>query len=442
MGVIKKKGFHVGMTITEKILAAHAGEESVSPGELINVSIDIVMGHDLSAPLAIHEMERIGAKKVFDPEKIILVPDHFAPSKDVKAAESCKEMKEFARRQGISHYYEVGKMGIAHALLPEKGLVVPGDVIVGGDSHTCSYGALGAFATGVGSTDLAAAMLMGSLWLKVPKSRKFLYHGKLPKWVDAKDLILYTIGDIGVDGALYEAMEFAGAVIEGLPMSGRLTMANMAVEAGAKNGIFAVDRITEKYLRNRAQRHYTVFRSDGDAVYAGVKEYDVGSIEPQVAFPHSPANVKPVREAGEITVDQVVIGSCTNGRIEDFRIAAEVLRGNKVAPYVRLLIIPATQEVYRQAMHEGLFEVFLDANGAISTPTCGPCVGGHMGVLAKGERAVSTTNRNFVGRMGHPESEVYLTNPAVAAACAVKGKIAHPEEVIKRGSRTGRRGSQ
>jgi 3-isopropylmalate/(R)-2-methylmalate dehydratase large subunit len=425
----------MGMTITEKILAAHAGKESVSPGELIEVNIDIIMGHDLSIPLAIHEMERIGAKEVFNPEKIILVPDHFTPNKDVKAAESCKRMREFARRQSISHYYEVGEMGIAHALLPEKGLVVPGDVIVGGDSHTCSYGALGAFATGVGSTDLAAAMLTGSLWFKVPQSRKFLYHGKLPKWVDAKDLILYTIGDIGVDGALYEAMEFAGTAIEHLPMSGRLTMANMAIEAGAKNGIFAVDLITEEYLHNRAQRKYTVFRSDKDAVYAGVKEYDVRGIEPQVAFPHSPANVKPVSKAENITIDQVVIGSCTNGRIEDLRVAGQVLRGNKVAPYVRLIIIPATQEVYRQAMREGLIEIFLDANGVISTPTCGPCVGGHMGVLAKGERAVSTTNRNFIGRMGHQESEVYLTSPAVAAASAVKGKIAHPEEVIRGTSR-------
>jgi 3-isopropylmalate/(R)-2-methylmalate dehydratase large subunit len=421
----------MGMTITEKILAAHAGKESVSPGELIEAKIDIIMGHDLSTPLAIHEMERIGAKKVFNPDKIILVPDHFTPNKDVRAAESCKRMREFARQQGISHYYEVGEMGIAHAFLPEKGLVVPGDVIVGGDSHTCSYGALGAFATGVGSTDLAAAMLAGSLWFKVPQSRKFLYHGKLPKWVDAKDLILYTIGDIGVDGALYEAMEFAGAVIEHLPMSGRLTMANMAIEAGAKNGIFAVDQMTEDYLYHRAQRKYRVFQSDKDAVYAGVKEYDVGSIEPQVAFPHSPANVKPVSEAENITIDQVVIGSCTNGRIEDLRVAGQVLRGNKVAPYVRLIIIPATQGVYRQAMQEGLIEIFLDANGAISTPTCGPCVGGHMGVLAKGERAVSTTNRNFIGRMGHRESEVYLTNPAVAAASAVKGKITHPEEVIR-----------
>lgn len=421
------------MTITEKILAAHAGREIVSPGELIDVSIDVIMGHDLSTPLAIHEMEKIGAHKVFDPEKIVLVPDHFTPNKDVKAAESCKRMREFARAQGISHYYEVGEMGIAHALLPEKGLVLPGDVVVGGDSHTCSYGAVGAFATGIGSTDLAAAMLTGSLWLKVPESVKFVFHGNLQKWVGAKDLILYTIGKIGVDGALYQAMEFTGEVIGRLPMSGRLTMANMAVEAGAKNGIFAVDQVTEDYLRGRANRPYTVFQSDKDARYEDVREYDVGTLEPMVAFPHSPGNVRPVSAAAGIAIDQVVIGSCTNGRIEDFRLAAEVLRGHTKAPGVRLLIIPATQDIYRQAMVEGLFETFLAAHAAISTPTCGPCVGGHMGVLAKGERAVSTTNRNFVGRMGHPESEIYLTNPAVAAASAVKGRIAHPEEVVGKG---------
>ena len=392
------------------------------------------MGHDLSTPLAIYEMEAIGANKVFDPDKIILVPDHFTPNKDVKAAENCKRMRTFARQQGISHYYEVGEMGIAHALLPEKGLVLPGDVVVGGDSHTCTYGAVGAFATGIGSTDLAAAMLTGQLWFKVPGSKKFIYHGLLQEWVDAKDLILYTIGDIGVDGALYNAMEFTGEVISCLPMSGRFTMANMAVEAGAKNGIFEVDDTTLEYLKNRAQRPYKVFRSDEDAAYAEVKDYDVSAIEPLVAFPNQPSNVRPVSEAEDINIDQVVIGSCTNGRIEDLRIAAQVLRGNKVSPGVRLIIIPATQEVYRQALREGLLEIFLDANGAISTPTCGPCVGGHMGVLAKGERALSTTNRNFVGRMGHPESEVYLSNPAVAAASAVKGRIAHPDEVI--GSRT------
>ncbi len=419
----------MAMTITEKILAAHAGKEVISPGELIDVGIDVIMGHDLSMPLAIHEMEKIGAKKVFDPEKIVLVPDHFTPNKDVKAAEGCKRMREFAREQGISRYYEVGEMGIAHALLPEQGLVVPGDVIVGGDSHTCTYGAVGAFATGVGSTDLAAAMLTGTLWLKVPESMKLILRGKLQKWVGAKDLILHVIGNIGVDGALYMAMEFIGEAIDRLPMSGRLTMANMAVEAGAKNAIFAVDATTEEYLRGRARRPYTVFQSDRDAGYADVREYDVERLEPMVAFPHSPGNVKPVSAATDIVIDQVVIGSCTNGRIEDLRIAAKVLRGRKAASGVRLLVIPATQEIYGQAMKEGLLEVFLAAHAAISTPTCGPCVGGHMGVLAKGERAVSTTNRNFIGRMGHPESEVYLTNPAVAAASAVKGRIAHPEEV-------------
>jgi 3-isopropylmalate/(R)-2-methylmalate dehydratase large subunit len=422
------------MTVTEKILATHAGREYVSPGELVNARIDVIMGHDLSTPLAIHEMEAIGANKVFDPDRIVLVPDHFTPNKDIKAAENCKRMRTFARQQGISHYYEVGEMGIAHALLPEKGLVLPGDVVVGGDSHTCTYGAVGAFATGIGSTDLAAAMLTGQLWFKVPGSRKFIYHGLLQKWVDAKDLILFTIGDIGVDGALYNAMEFTGEVIERLPMSGRFTMANMAVEAGAKNGIFEVDDTTLEYLKNRAQRPYKVFRSDEDADYIEVKEYDVSAIEPQVAFPHLPSNVRSVSEVEDINIDQVIIGSCTNGRIEDLRIAAQVLRGNKVSPGVRLIIIPATQEVYRQALREGLLEIFLNANSVISTPTCGPCVGGHMGVLAKGERAISTTNRNFVGRMGHPESEIYLSSPAVAAASAVKGRIAHPDEVI--GSRT------
>ena len=419
----------MGATITEKILTAHTGVAEVNTGDLINAKIDIVMGHDLSIPLAIDELERIGADKVFDRERIFLVPDHFTPNKDITSAENCKQMKEFAKRHQISHYYEVGEMGIAHALLPEKGIVLPGDVVVGGDSHTCTYGGLGAFATGVGSSDLAAAMLTGELWFKVPESMKFIYHGKLPKWVDGKDLILYTIGDIGVDGALYRAMEFTGEVIEQLPMSGRLTMANMAVEAGAKNGIFQPDRVTEEYLRGRTRRPYRIFQSDRDAVYADVREYDVSQIDPQVAFPYLPSNVKPISQVGNIPIDQVVIGSCTNGRIEDLRVAAQILRGNKVAPYVRLIIIPATQGVYRQALREGLFEIFLDANAVISTPTCGPCVGGHMGVLAKGERAISTTNRNFIGRMGHPESEVYLSNPAVAAASAVKGRISDPEEV-------------
>ena len=421
----------MGMTVTEKILAAHAGRDHVSPGEMVNARVDVIMGHDLSTPLAIHEMEAIGSKKVFDPDRIFLVPDHFTPNKDVRAAENCKRMREFAGQQGISHYYEVGEMGIAHALLPEKGLVLPGDVVVGGDSHTCTYGAVGAFATGIGSTDLAAAMLTGQLWFRVPGSRKYIYHGPLRKWVDAKDLILYTIGDIGVDGALYNAMEFTGEVIGHLPMSGRFTMANMAVEAGAKNGIFEVDDTTLKYLEHRAQRPYEVFRGDDDAAYEEVKDYDVSNIEPQVAFPHLPSNVRPISEAEDISIDQVIIGSCTNGRIEDLRIAAKVLKGNKASSNIRFIIIPATQEIYLQALHEGLLETFVKAGAAVSTPTCGPCVGGHMGVLARGERALSTTNRNFVGRMGHPESEVYLSNPAVAAASAVKGRIAHPDEVIK-----------
>jgi len=421
----------MGMTITEQILASHSGMEKVTPGDLINANVDIVMGHDLSIPEAITKLERIGVDRVFDQERIVIIPDHFTPNKDIQAAESCKRMREFARRHRISHYYEVGEVGIAHALLPEKGIVVPGDVVVGGDSHTCTYGALGAFAAGVGGTDLAAAMLTGMLWFKVPESMKFVYHGKLKKWVDGKDLILHTIGDIGVDGALYKAMEFTGEGIEQLPLSGRLTMANMAIEAGAKNGIFQPDMVTVEYLKVRTNRPYTIFRSDAYADYADVREYDVGRIELQVAFPSLPSNTKPISEVGDVPVDQVVIGSCTNGRIEDLRVAAQVLRGNKVAPYVRLIIIPATQGVFRQAIQEGLFEIFLDAKAAISTPTCGPCVGGHMGVLAKGERAISTTNRNFIGRMGHPESEVYLSNPAVAAASAVKGRIANPEEVVK-----------
>lgn len=419
------------MTLTEKILAAHTGLEKVEPGDLVNAKVDIALGNDITFPLAMEEMEKIGLDRVFDREKIVLIPDHFAPNKDIKSAENCKWMKEFAKRHQILHYYEVGEMGIEHALLPEKGIVLPGDVVIGGDSHTCTYGGVGAFATGVGSTDLAAVMITGELWFKVPESIKFVYRGKLRKWVDGKDLILYTIGDIGVDGALYRTMEFTGEVIEQLPMSGRLTMANMAIEAGAKNGIFQPDRITEEYLRGRASRPYQIFRSDPGAHYIEVREYDVNQIEPQVAFPHLPGNTKPISQVGNIPIDQAVIGSCTNGRFEDLWVAAQVLRGNKVAPYVRLIIIPATQDIYRQAMREGLFEIFLDAKAVISTPTCGPCLGGYMGVLAKGERAVATTNRNFVGRMGHPESEVYLSNPAVAAASAVKGRIASPEEVVK-----------
>lgn len=417
------------MTITEKILAAHAGRDRVEPGELISVKVDMVLGNDVTAPVAIDQFRKIGAKKVFDPNRIALVPDHFTPNKDIKSAEQCAKLREFAREHGIQHYYEIGRMGIEHCLLPEQGLVRPGDVVIGADSHTCTYGAVGAFATGVGSTDMAAAMVLGEIWLKVPESMKFLYHGKPQRWVYGKDLILYTIGDIGVDGALYKAMEFCGESIENLSMDSRFTMANMAVEAGAKNGIVEPDKVTLEYVRERVKGDYRVFRSDPDASYSAVYEYDAGKIEPQVAFPHLPDNVRPISEVGEVRIDQVVIGSCTNGRMEDLRAAADVLRGRKVHSRVRLLVFPGTQQIYLQAMREGLLEVFVEAGGAVSTPTCGPCLGGHMGVLAEGERAVATTNRNFVGRMGHPKSEVYLSNAAVAAASAVTGCIASPEEL-------------
>jgi len=419
----------MGMTITERILAAHAGLKTVAPGELVEVKVDLVLANDITAPLALKEFRKAGAKKVFDRDKVVLVPDHFAPNKDVPSAEQCRMLREFAQEQGISHYFEVGEMGIEHALLPEQGLVLPGDVVVGADSHTCTYGALGAFATGVGSTDAAAAMISGMAWFKVPKTIKFVYRGKLQPWVGGKDLILYTIKDIKVDGASYKAMEFSGEAIETLPMADRFSMCNMAIEGGGKNGIIVPDRITEEYVKGRAKRSYQFYMSDSAAHYCETREYDVSRIEPQVAFPFLPENCKGVSEVGNIPIDQAVIGSCTNGRIEDLRIAAHVLKGRKVAPYVRLIIIPATQEVYRQAMREGLFEVFLDAKAVISTPTCGPCLGGYMGVLAKGEKAIATTNRNFVGRMGHKESEVYLSNPAVAAASAVLGRIGSPKEL-------------
>jgi 3-isopropylmalate/(R)-2-methylmalate dehydratase large subunit len=358
-----------------------------------------------------------------------MVPDHFVPNKDIKSAQQCQVLRQFAKDFQLPHYFEVGEMGIEHALLPEQGLVLPGDLVVGADSHTCTYGALGAFSTGVGSTDMAAAMITGEAWFRVPETLKIVYHGKRRPWVDGKDLILYTIGQIGVDGALYRAMEFTGEAIANLSMDSRLTMANMAVEAGGKNGIIAPDKVTKEYVQSRAKRPYKFFNSDGEAQYSQVLDIDVTRIEPQVAFPHLPSNVKPVSAAGNVPIDQAVIGSCTNGRLEDMRTAARVLKGRKRAPFVRLIIIPATQEIYRQAMKEGLFEIFLDAHAVISTPTCGPCLGGYMGVLAKGERAVTTTNRNFVGRMGHPESEVYLANPAVAAASAVLGRIGSPEEL-------------
>jgi 3-isopropylmalate/(R)-2-methylmalate dehydratase large subunit len=419
----------MGMTMSQKILAFHAGKEYVEPGELINAKLDMVLGNDITAPMAIREFARIGVDRVFDKQKIALVPDHFSPNKDIKSAEQVKILREFAREYGIVNYFEVGEMGVEHCLLPEKGLVAPGDAIIGADSHTCTYGALGAFSTGVGSTDMAAGMATGEAWFKVPESIKFIFNGKLPRWVGGKDLILYLIGQIGVDGALYQAMEFSGETIAALSMEGRFTMANMAVEAGGKTGIFPVDEKTLEYVRPRVKREYTVYQSDPDARYSQVYEWDVSKLEPQVAFPHLPENARPLSACGKVMIDQSVIGSCTNGRIEDLREAAEVLKGKKVNSNVRLIVIPGTQAVWRQAMHEGLFDIFMDAGAAISTPTCGPCLGGHMGVLAKGERAVSTTNRNFVGRMGHPESEVYLAGPAIAAASAIAGYIAGPEEV-------------
>lgn len=423
----------MGMTITEKILAAHAKRKCITPGELINIPVDLVLGNDVTTPLAIKEFERIGVKTVFDPEKIALVPDHFTPNKDIKAAEQVKLMREFAQCHGITHYFEVGRMGIEHCLLPEVGLVLPGDVVIGADSHTCTYGALGAFATGVGSTDMAAAMATGEAWFRVPETIQFVYFGKLKPWVTGKDLILYTIGLIGVGGARYAAMEFTGEAIQNVSQDSRFTMANMAIEAGAKNGIFIPDATTEEYVRNRAKRTYRFYDSDPDASYKAVVEINVSEIEPQVAFPHSPENSRPISDVADIPLDQVVIGSCTNGRIEDLRIAAKIIQGRKVASGVRLIILPGTQAIYRKALQEGLLEVFIDAGAVISTPTCGPCLGGHMGVLAKCERALATTNRNFVGRMGHPESEVYLSGPAVAAASAVMGRIATPEMVIGKG---------
>ncbi len=419
----------MGMTITEKIMARHAGLAEVKPGALINAKVDIALGNDVTAPISIDQFYKSGAKKVFDTERVVLVLDHFVPNKDIKSAMQSKIIREFAREQRIVHFYEAGDAGIEHALLPEKGLVLPGDMIIGADSHTCTYGALGAFSTGGGSTDLAAAMITGELWFKVPETIKFVYYGKLNPWVGGKDLILYTIGDIGVDGALYKAMEFTGPAISSLGMSDRLTMANMATEAGAKNGIFEPDDITRDYVSNRAVRDYEFVHSDNDAVYEAIKKYDVGNIEPQVAFPHLPENTKGISEVGDISIDQSIIGSCTNGRIEDLRTAATILKGKKVASDTRLIIIPATPSIYRSALEEGLFQVFLDAGAVISPPTCGPCLGGHMGILAKGERAVATTNRNFVGRMGHPESEVYLSNPAVAAASAVLGRIGGPDQL-------------
>ncbi len=417
------------MTIAEKILAAHAGLESVEPGQLVQVDVDLALGNDITAPIAIRTFRETGVNQVFDIEKIALVSDHFVPNKDINSAEQAKQLREFAKEHNIVHHYDGGETGVEHVLLPEKGLVLPGDVVIGADSHTCTYGALGAFATGVGSTDLAATMITGKTWFKVPETIKFVYKGKLNPWVCGKDLILYTIGDIGVDGALYMAMEFTGPVIDSLPMADRFTMSNMAIEAGGKVGLINPDDTTMAFVKDKAKRDFTSYKSDDNAEYSKVIEYDCTKIEPQVAFPHLPENARPVSEAGHISLDQVVIGSCTNGRYEDLEIAAKILKGNKVAKGLRLIVIPTTPKVYNKALENGLIKTFIDAGAVVGPPTCGPCLGGHMGILAKGERALATTNRNFVGRMGHPESEVYLASPAVAAASAILGRIASPEEL-------------
>jgi len=419
----------MGMTITEKILAAHAGKDIVEPGEIIDAGIDIALANDITAPLSLEEFDKVGAKKVFDSERVVFVLDHFTPNKDIISAGNCKKIREFSIKHGIKHCYEGGECGIEHALLPEQGLVVPGDIVIGADSHTCTYGALGAFATGMGSTDVTYGMVTGRIWLKVPESIKFHCFGKRQEWVTGKDLILYIIGMIGVDGALYAAMEFEGDAISALSMDSRFAIANMAIEAGGKNGIFKVDEKTLEYVKGRGKRSHTVYESDNDASYREVYEIDVNKIGLKVACPSLPSNVKDVGELKNIGIDQAVIGSCTNGRIEDLEIAAKILKDKKVAGHVRCIIIPATPTIYGEALKRGFFETFLEAGCIISPPTCGPCLGGHMGVLAKGERAIATTNRNFIGRMGHPESEVYLSGPAVAAASAIKGRIAHPEEV-------------
>ena len=421
-------------TMSQKILAAHtarahAGRESVEVGELIDVQVDLVLANDITAPISIHEFAKLGVERVFDPARIALVPDHFAPNKDIKSAEQCKQMREFAHKHGVVNYFEVGRMGIEHALLPEQGLVVAGDVVVGADSHTCTYGALGAFATGMGSTDIAVAMATGRVWMRVPQTIRYVYRGALRRWVGGKDLILYTIGLVGVEGARYCAMEFVGPTIDALSMDGRLTMANMAIEAGAKAGLFHVDATTEAYFQGRAKHPWTAYASDAGATYADVIEIDAAAIEPQVAFPHLPSNTKPLSQVGHVDIDQAVIGSCTNGRWSDLLQAAEVLRGRKISPNVRCIIIPGTQALYLRAVREGLAEAFVEAGAVFSTPTCGPCLGGHMGVLAAGEKCISTTNRNFLGRMGHAQSEVYLAGPAVAAASAVRGHICGPDEL-------------
>jgi 3-isopropylmalate/(R)-2-methylmalate dehydratase large subunit len=417
------------MTITEKILAAHAGLESVSPGDLIKVQVDLALANDITAPLAIRVFDEIGKDRVFDPERIALISDHFVPNKDILSAQQAKVMKEFACRYGIKHYYELGDGGIEHVILPEKGLVVPGDLVIGADSHTCTYGALGAFSTGVGSTDLGAVMAIGMAWLKVPSTIRLEYEGHLMPWVGGKDLILFTLGVLGVEGANYKALEFGGEVIQRLPMDQRFTMTNMAVEGGAKNGIVEPDDMTHNYVAVRAKRGGSFLKSDGEARYERIVHVNVDEMEPQVAFPHSPDNVRPVSAANHILLDQVFIGSCTNGRLDDLRIASAILKGRSAAKGIRLVVIPGSALIYKRAIQEGIIETLVEAGAVIGPPCCGPCLGGHMGVLAEGERAVSTSNRNFVGRMGHPNSEVYLVSPAVAAASAVLGRIGSPEEL-------------
>ena len=417
------------MTITEKILAFHAGRDSVSPSELIQVSVDLALANDITAPFAIRVFDELGSERVFDPEKIALVPDHFVPNKDIPSAQQAKTMMEFARHHHIKHYFESGESGIEHVILPEKGLVVPGDLVVGADSHTCTYGALGAFSIGVGSTDLGVVMATGQIWVKVPTTIRLIYQGQLLQWVGGKDLILFTIGQLGVDGAIYKVLEFSGEAIKVLSMDHRFTMANMAVEAGAKSGIFEPDGVTRTYMQERSDRKGSYLCSDPDANYEETIRINVDDIEPQVALPHSPDNVRPLSQVGHIDLDQVFIGSCTNGRIEDLRIAANILEGRSVARGTRLIVIPGSPYVYKMAIQEGIIETLLDAGAVIGPPCCGPCLGGHLGVLAEGEKAISTTNRNFAGRMGHPKSEVYLANPAVAAASAVLGKIGSPEEL-------------
>lgn len=421
----------MGMTIVEKILSEHVSQSpnKVKAGDLIEIRVDIALGNDITAPLAIVEFEKLGIDKLFDPDRLVLVLDHFVPCKDIKSAEQCKFVRDFARKHQLKNYFEL--KGIEHTLLPDEGLVLPGDVIIGADSHTCTYGALGAMSTGVGSTDLAAVMATGEIWFKVPETIKFIYNGSLQKWVGGKDIILHTIGDIGVDGANYMAMEFTGDVISSLPMADRFTMSNMAIEAGGKCGIIPPDEITIEYVKNKATRgrEWKIYSSDNDAIYKHIKEYDCSKLEPQVAFPHLPSNVQPITRVGNVKIDQGVIGSCTNGRIEDLRIAADVLKGHKIHKNIRLIIIPGTQQIYLEAVKEGIVEIFIESGACVSVPTCGPCLGGHMGILAKGERAIATTNRNFVGRMGHKESEVYLANPAIVAASTILGRIGSPEEI-------------